>query len=46
VQEVLLSDLFFATGVVLGQDGAVYLTNNGTSATNGEVLRLEVPPCP
>jgi DNA-binding beta-propeller fold protein YncE len=44
--EVLLSDLFFATGVALGQDGAVYLTNNGTSATNGEVLRLEVPPCP
>jgi DNA-binding beta-propeller fold protein YncE len=44
--EVLLGDLNFPTGVALGPDGAVYLTNNGTSATDGEVLRLEVTPCP
>jgi hypothetical protein len=43
--EVLLDGLNFATGVALGPDGAVYLTNNGTSSTNGEVLRLEVDPC-
>jgi hypothetical protein len=30
----------------LGPDGAVYLTNNGTSNVSGEVLRVEVPPCP
>ena len=44
--EVLLGGLTFPTSVALGPDGAVYLTNNGTSATNGEVLRLEVTPCP
>jgi glucose/arabinose dehydrogenase len=45
-QEVLLSGLVFAAGVALGPDGAAYLTNNGTSATNGEVLRVAAPPCP
>jgi hypothetical protein len=44
--EVLLAGLNFAAGVALGPDGAVYLTNNGTSSTNGEVLRLEVDSCP
>ncbi len=44
--EVLLGGLTFATGVALGPDGAVYLTNNGTSATAGEVLRLSVEACP
>ena len=44
--EVLLDGLNFATGVALGPDGAVYLTNNGTSSTDGEVLRLEVSSCP
>lgn len=32
-------------GMTLGWDGAVYLTNKGTSATQGEVLRLEVKAC-
>ena len=44
--EVLLDGLVFPTGVALGPDDAVYLTNHGTSATDGEVLRLEVPACP
>lgn len=45
-REVLLSGLSFATGVALGPDGATYLTNNGTSATSGEVLRVDASPCP
>jgi len=44
--EVLLDGLNFAAGVALGPDGTVYLTNNGTSATDGEVLRVEVTACP
>ena len=44
--EVLLSGLSFATGVALGPDGAVYLTNKGTSPNAGEVLRLSVTACP
>ena len=44
--EVLLGGLTFATGVALGPDGAVYLTNKGTSSTAGEVLRLSVTACP
>jgi hypothetical protein len=43
---VLLNGLFFASGVAIGPDGAAYLTNNGVSATAGEVLRLPVAPCP
>ena len=43
---VLLSGLFFSSGVAIGPDGAAYLTNNGVSATAGEVLRLPVAPCP
>jgi hypothetical protein len=46
VNEILLSGLVFAAGLTLGPDGAVYLTNNGTSNNSGEVLRVEVPPCP
>jgi sugar lactone lactonase YvrE len=45
-KEVLLPGLFFATGLALGPDGAVYLTNNGTSKSNGQVLRVEVTSCP
>ncbi len=45
-KEVLLPGLVFAAGLALGPDGAVYLTNNGTSNVSGEVLRVEVPPCP
>lgn len=44
-QEVLLANLSFPGGVALGPDGAVYLTNNGTSPTAGEVLRLPVSRC-
>lgn len=44
-REVLLGNLTFPGGVALGPDGGVYLTNFGTSATAGEVLRLSVEPC-
>ena len=43
---VLLAGLTFSSGVAIGPDGAAYLTNFGTSPTAGEVLRLEVAPCP
>jgi hypothetical protein len=43
--EVLLPGLTFSSGVAVGPDQAVYLTNFGTSPTQGEVLRLEVAPC-
>jgi hypothetical protein len=43
---VLLSGLTFPSGVAIGLDGAAYLTNFGTSATAGEVLRLPLRPCP
>jgi len=43
---VVKDGLNFPTSVALGPDGGVYLTNNGTSATNGEVLRLDLEPCP
>jgi hypothetical protein len=45
-RQVLLDGLTFATGVALGPDGAVYLTNKGTSSNAGEVLRLPVTACP
>lgn len=43
--EVLLDGLTFAAGVAIGPDGAVYLTNKSTSATAGEVLRLQPAAC-
>jgi sugar lactone lactonase YvrE len=43
--EVLLAGLVVPSGVAVGPDGTVYLTNFGTSPTLGEVLRLEVAPC-
>jgi sugar lactone lactonase YvrE len=42
---VLLDGLTFPSGVAIGPDGAAYLTNFGTSASAGEVLRLPVTPC-
>jgi hypothetical protein len=42
----LLGGLTMPSGVAIGPDGAAYLTNFGTSSTLGEVLRLEVAPCP
>jgi len=43
---VLIDGLTFPGGVVIGPDAAAYLTNFGTSATAGEVLRLPLAPCP
>lgn len=42
---LLLDGLVFPSGVAIGPDGAAYLTNRGTSADAGEVLRLPVTPC-
>lgn len=42
---VLLDGLTFPGGVAIGPDGAAYVTNFGTSATMGEVLRLPLTPC-
>lgn len=44
-RDVLLDGLSYPGGLAIGPDGAVYLTNNGTSATDGEVLRVVVVPC-
>jgi hypothetical protein len=43
--ELLLGHLTFPGGVAIGPDGAAYLTNNGTSRTAGQVLRLPLTPC-
>src|SRR5262245_57280072 len=37
----VLAGLVRPTSVVVGPDGSIYVTNNGLSAGNGEVLRLE-----
>jgi hypothetical protein len=42
---VLLDGLTFPGGVAIGADDAAYITNQGTSATTGEVLRLPLTPC-
>lgn len=41
----LLNGLFFPGGIAIGPDGAAYLTNRGTSSTDGEVLQLPLEPC-
>jgi glucose/arabinose dehydrogenase len=33
-------DLFQPTGIVVGDDGSVYVSNRGASAGTGEVLRI------
>jgi sugar lactone lactonase YvrE len=43
--ELLVDGLTFPGGVAIGADGAAYITNFGTSATAGEVLRLPLSPC-
>lgn len=43
---VILDGLTFPGGVAIGSDDAAYITNFGTSATAGEVLRLPLTPCP
>jgi hypothetical protein len=42
---VLLDGLTFPGGFAIGPDDAAYITNFGTSATGGEVLRLALSPC-
>lgn len=42
---VLLDGLTFPGGFAFGPDDAAYITNFGTSATGGEVLRLPLSPC-
>ncbi len=42
---VLLDGLTFPGGFAIGADDAAYITNFGTSATGGEVLRLPLSPC-
>jgi hypothetical protein len=42
---VLLDGLTFPGGVAIGADAAAYITNQGTSPTTGEVLRLPLTPC-
>lgn len=37
---VLVSGLFFPTGLALGADGSIYVVNNGGSAGGGQVLRF------
>jgi hypothetical protein len=43
---VVLDGLDYASGVAIGPDDAIYLTNHGTSPTAGEVLRLTLDACP
>lgn len=37
----MTTDLFQPTGVVVVKDGSVYVSNKGTLAGEGEVLRID-----
>lgn len=39
-RSTITTDLFQPTGIVLGGDGSVYVSNRGTSSGGGEVLRI------
>ena len=39
-RSTITTALFQPTGIVLGADGSVYVANRGTSAGDGEVLRI------
>ena len=43
--ELLLDGLILPSGVVVGPDGAAYITHFSGSPTGGEVLRLPLSPC-
>ena len=40
---VAMEELSFPGGLAIGPDGNLYVSNNGTSPTNGEVLRIGAP---
>lgn len=40
IRTIVTTSLFQPTGVVVGHDGSVFVSNRGTSPGNGEVLRI------
>lgn len=41
-RSVIVTGLTTPTSIVVGPDGALYVTNHGTSIGAGEVLRIEL----